>query len=234
MPYVRKTPLDSGLGRPKGSKNKSGLERLGLERPRVDQVLPTNNTVSPSPNTSPTSSVTPKVESSKVEPKEADFSLKEESESETISDEFSEILKGLKSPEKIKDEEEKTSQSLDSVFQAIQNMWNRAGEENEKGDIEPWKWTESDSKQLKNAIMLMDAKYGFIGKSVNYIPEILFGVTMLMIVFKGFALMKHRKEASHGKPKIASQASANSTLNINESIDINELARQRAQSLGGF
>jgi hypothetical protein len=220
MPYVRKTPLDSGLGRPKGSKNK-----------RVEQVLPANNTVSPSPNPSPTPDVAPKVRLE--EPKQADFSLKEESE--TVSDEFSEILKGLKSPEKIKDEEEKTSQSLDSVFQAIQNIWNRAGEENEKGDIEPWKWTESDSKQLKNAVMLMDAKYGFIGKSINYIPEILFGVTMLMIVFKGFALMKHRKEASHGKPKSASQASVNSTLNINEStLDINELARQRAQSLGGF
>jgi hypothetical protein len=220
MPYVRKTPLDSGLGRPKGSKNK----------PRVEQVLLTNNTVSPSPSPSPIPDVAPKV---RLEPKQADFSVKEESESETISDEFSEILKGLKSPEKIKDEEEKTSQSLDSVFQAIQNMWNRAGEENEKGDIEPWKWTESDSKQLKNAVMLMDAKYGFIGKSVNYIPEILFGVTMLMIVFKGFALMKHRKEASQGKHK--SQASVNSTLNINEStLDINELARQRAQSLGGF
>jgi hypothetical protein len=214
MPYVRKTPLDSGLGRPKGSKNK----------PRVEQVSSTINSVSSSPNPSPTPSVAPKVELGST--KQADFSLKEESE--PISDEFAEILKGLKSPEKIKDEEEKTSQSLDSVFQAIQNMWNRAGEENEKGDIEPWKWTESDSKQLKNAVMLMDAKYGFIGKSVNYIPEILFGVTMLMIVFKGFALMKHRKE--HGKPKPASQASVSSE----PTLDINELARQRAQSLGGF
>jgi hypothetical protein len=216
MPYVRKTPIDSGLGRPKGSKNK----------PRVDQVSSTINTVSPSPNPSPNTSAIPKVE---PEPKEADFSLKEESD-EPISDEFAEILKGLKSPEKIKDEEEKTSQSLESVIQAIQNMWNSAGEENEKGEIEPWKWTELDNKQLKNSVILMDAKYGWVGKSVNYIPEILFGVTMLMIVFKGFALMKHRKEASHRKPKPASQASAS----VESTLDINDLARQRAQSLGGF
>jgi hypothetical protein len=214
MPYVRKTPLDSGLGRPKGSKNK----------PHVEKVSSTVNSVSSSPNPSPTPNVAPKVE---LEPKQADFSVKEESE--TISDEFAEILKGLKSPEKIKEEEEKTSQSLDSVFQAIQNMWNRAGEENEKGDIEPWKWTEADNKQLKNSVMLMEAKYGSINKFANYIPEILFGVTMLMIIFKGFALVKHRKE--HRKPKPVSQASVSGE---SSTLDINELARQRAQSLGGF
>jgi hypothetical protein len=143
---------------------------------------------------------------------------------------FSKILG--KSEAEIEKEEKATEEGIDQLTNMVERFWNSQTETQAEG--EPWKWTKEDSEMLKRTVMALDAKYGFIGKSLNYVPEIMLVALVVNLVMKGLALRKARsgiqRRSSPESYQQAAQAqeSASGTRTIDE---LNRLAEAEAERL---
>jgi hypothetical protein len=125
-----------------------------------------------------------KKEELEPEAKKADFSVADLGE-----------LKGLaniKTDAEVAKEEAAQDKALEGIFETISNVWNNVADAPADQAVD-YHWTKKDSDNLKNAIELLDAKYGFIGKSLNYVPEMVMLVTVMMFVAKGYAMVKHKR-----------------------------------------
>jgi hypothetical protein len=92
--------------------------------------------------------------------------------------------------------QEKAEQGIDSILSMLKNKWNDLANSDQTGSegSKPWELTDSDIDALKNGIILMDEKYGFLQKGITWMPELVFGLALLGIAIKGFYLFQHKRQ----------------------------------------
>ena len=113
----------------------------------------------------------------------------------------------LKEAEKQALKEAKTEKDaeagIDQIFGTLQAKWNEVADtkpvEQGGNPADAYKLTNEDMKSLKNGIMLMDGKYHFLGKSLNYIPEIALSIAVITIAFKGFKMVQAKRSTGGGR-----------------------------------
>jgi hypothetical protein len=168
-------------------------------------------------------------ETPQAETPQAEFSA--EPQAGQAEFDFSKILG--KSEAEIEKEEKATEEGIDQLTNMVERFWNSQTETQAEG--EPWKWTKEDSEMLKRTVMALDAKYGFIGKSLNYVPEIMLIALVINLVMKGLALRKARsgipRRSSPESYQQATQQESATGTGTRTIDELNRLAEAEAERL---
>jgi hypothetical protein len=91
--------------------------------------------------------------------------------------------------------QERAEAGIDSILQILKSKWNDlASDQTGSEASKPWELNDGDIDALKNGIILMDEKYGFLQKGITWMPELVFGLALLGIAIKGFYLFQHKRQ----------------------------------------
>ena len=181
-------------------------ERVFDNQHNLDAHLLTHTTPPPTPKESKLENNTPKAKDETTPPPAQPKKLVIEStpeQEEVVHEILPDIFK--KAEEEAKKEaktEQDAEKGIDQIFGTLQAKWNEVADtkppEQGGNPADAYKLTDDDMKSLKNGIMLMDGKYHFLGKSLNYIPEIALSIAIITIAFKGYKMVQAKRSSGGG------------------------------------